>query len=264
MKSKPILKEIPIEQLRRGKFQPRQQFDETALQELATSICSSGIIQPLVVRQLALQQYEIVAGERRWRAAMLAGMLQVPCLVNHYSDEQTAAVTAIENVNRVDLNPIEEAQAYQRLIDEFQYQHDEIAAVVGKSRSKITNLLRLLTLSSQVQVMIMTGELSEGHGKVLASAPSHKQFELARDCVISGWSVRRLEDFIKKQSQPVTAIQACDDIHVQVLEERASEQLGAPVKLEHDEKQRTGWLKIKYYNSDILAGILERLGIEEI
>jgi ParB family transcriptional regulator, chromosome partitioning protein len=264
MKLKPQLQHLPIEQLQRGKFQPRKHFDKESLDELAVSIQSSGVIQPIVVRPIAEHQYEIVAGERRWRAALQAGFDTVPCLINQYTDEQTAAVTAIENVNRVDLNPIEEAQAYQRLVEDFHYLHDEISAVVGKSRSKISNVLRLLTLNIKVQTMIIEGLLSESHAKVLLSSPPFKQVELAELCVQKGWSVRKLEDMIKQYSKPHTAIQATDDIHIAAVENLASEQLGSPVKLEHDEKQRSGWLKIKYYNPEILAGILERLGIETL
>jgi ParB family chromosome partitioning protein len=259
---KPQLQNLPIDLLTRGKFQPRRQFAEEALTELAESIRSSGLIQPIIVRPLADKQYEIVAGERRWRAAQLAGLTDVPCLINFYTDEQTAAVTTIENVNRVDLNPIEEARAYQRLVDDFGYLHDEIAAVVGKSRVKITNILRLLKLDSRVQQLLITGELSEGHGKLLASLPEEKQFALAERCIQKAWSVRKLEEVLKQLTKPVTAMQAMEDVNINALENAVSEQVGSEVKLEHDAIERSGWLKIKYYNPEILAGILDRLGIK--
>jgi len=260
--SKARLQQLPIELLQRGKYQPRKQFGAEALTELAESIKSSGLIQPIVVRPINDKEYEIVAGERRWRAAQKAGLDSVPCLVNDYSDEQTAAVTTIENVNRVDLNPIEEANAYQRLINDFGYLHDEIAAVVGKSRVKITNLLRLLTLDPRVQKMLIEGELSEGHGKVLAGLSPQKQYLLAEQCVQRGWSVRKLDEVAKRHNQPHTAMQGAEDVNIKALENLASEQFGSIVKLEHDEVERAGWLKIKYYNPDILAGILDKLGIK--
>jgi len=259
---KPQLKQIPIEYLTRGQYQPRKQFDDLALEELASSIKSSGLIQPIVVRPIDEKNYEIVAGERRWRAAQKAGLDKVPCLINHYDDEQTAAITTIENVNRVDLNPIEEAQAYQRLIDDFGYLHDEIAAVVGKSRSKITNLLRLLTLDERIQQYLITQVLSEGHGKVLITCPQNKQVQLADQCIKHGWSVRKLQDMVRMYCQPKKAMQSTDDINIKALENLASEQVGANVKLEHDDTQRSGWLKIKYYNADTLAGILDKLGVK--
>ena len=260
--SKARLQQLPIELLQRGQYQPRKQFDQEALTELAESIKSSGLIQPIVVRPIDENNYEIVAGERRWRAAQKAGLDTVPCLINQYSDEQTAAVTTIENVNRVDLNPIEEANAYQRLINDFDYLHDEIAAVVGKSRAKITNLLRLLTLDERVQKMLIEGELSEGHGKVLAGCSKQKQYMLAEQCTQRGWSVRKLDEVVKKHNQPHTAMQAATDVDIKALENLASEQVGSTVKLEHDDIERAGWLKIKYYNSDILAGILDKLGVK--
>lgn len=259
---KPQLQTLSIELLQRGKFQPRRQFDEATLQELAESIRASGLIQPIVVRPLRQGNYEIVAGERRWRAAQLAGLTEVTCLINYYTDEQTAAVTTIENVNRVDLNPIEEANAYQRLIDEFGYLHDEIAAVVGKSRAKITNILRLLKLDKRVQQMLIAGQLSEGHGKILASCPEEKQFMLAQRAIQKEWSVRKLEEVIKQLTKPVTAMQAMDDVNIKALENTVSEYIGSQVKLEHDAVERSGWLKIKYYNPEILAGILDKLGIK--
>ncbi|MAZ38787.1 MAG: chromosome partitioning protein ParB [Legionellales bacterium] len=259
---KPQLKQLPIECLSRGKFQPRKQFDIEALTELSESIKSSGLIQPIVVRPISDKQYEIVAGERRWRAAQKAGLTEVSCLINAYSDEQTAAVSTIENVNRVDLNPIEEAYAYQRLIDDFGYLHDEIAAVVGKSRSKITNLLRLLVLDKRVQTFLIEGEITEGHGKILAGCSESIQYQLAEKCIRQGWSVRKLEQMAKLHTQPKTAMQNAEDVNIKALESLASEQVGAAVKLEHDEVERSGWLKIKYYNADTLAGILDKLGIQ--
>src|SRR4029079_3847018 len=175
LKRKPTLQQITIDRLSRGKYQPRQHFDPEKLQELADSIKSTDwLLQPIVVRPLSDGNYEIVAGERRWRAAQLAGLGEVSCLVFNYSDEQALQASIVENISRADLNPIEEAQAYQRLIDEFHYLHEEVAASVGKSRTAITNSLRLLKLDPRVQKFLIEGKLSEGHGKILASLEPHQ------------------------------------------------------------------------------------------
>ncbi|MBB72554.1 MAG: chromosome partitioning protein ParB [Legionellales bacterium] len=260
--AKPELKTIPLDKLARGQYQPRQDFDGEALQELADSIKSSGLIQPIVVRPGIKDSYEIVAGERRWRAAQLAGLQDVPCLINHYTDEQTAAVTTIENINRVDLNPIEEAQAYQRLIDEFDYLHEEVAAVVGKSRTKVSNCLRLLKLDKRVRDFLVQRAISEGHGKVLAGIAENQQYDVAQKCVQRGWSVRKLDQEIKRLSQPTIALQHKDDVDVLALENLMAEQLGAKVHIDQDLAKGSGWLKIKYFDNDTLAGLLDRIGVK--
>lgn len=257
MKAKPELKLLSIEQLSRGQFQPRREFEETALKELAESIQSAGMIQPIVARPKA-GQYEIVAGERRWRAAQLAGLQEVPCLINHYTDEQTAAVTAIENINRVDLNPVEEAEAYQRLIDDFGYIHEEIAAVIGKSRTKITNSLRLLKLDPQIRQLLITGKLSEGHGKILVGLPVNLQHELAAKAITRGWNVRRMELEVRKaQSQQPAEINK-KDINIRALESALTEHVGCKVTIDSDEEK--GQLKIDFHNLDILEGIFQKMG----
>src|SRR5579872_972310 len=201
-KSRAQLLQISIDLLIRGKYQPRRHFDPTQLQELADSIkTTGGLLQPIVVRPLGNNQYEIVAGERRWRAAQLAGLSEISCLVSQYTDEQALQASIIENINRADLNPIEEAQAYQRLIDEFAYVHDEVAAAVGKQRSSITNALRLLKLDVKIQDYLITGKLSEGHGKILASLTRLQQLELAERCIQKNWSVRKIELEARKLQQ---------------------------------------------------------------
>ncbi len=258
---KPEYLDLPIEKLLRGRYQPRREFDGEALEELAISIKSNGLIQPIVVRPLAKDRYEIIAGERRWRAAQMAGIHAIPCLINYYSDTQAAAVTTIENINRVNLNPIEEATAYQRLIDEFNYIHEEIAAIVGKSRVKITNILRLLKLEKTVQQLLISEQISEGHGKALVSLPPAQQATLAQTCVDQGWSVRKLEQHIKKASLPQKALQHTQDTNIQALETHVSEQFGAEVKLEADQSQSSGWLKIRYFDYDTLSGLLDKMGV---
>lgn len=256
----PSLREIPVDKIQRAKYQPRQIFDPTALAELAESIKSSGLIQPIVVRPVA-DFYEIVAGERRWRASQLAGMQNITCIVKNYTDEQAAAVSTIENVNRIDLNAIEEAKAYQRLIDEFHYVHEEVAAVIGKSRASVTNSLRLLQLDVRVQQLLIDKKLSEGHGKCLAGLTAVMQYKVALSCVEKGWSVRKLEQEIKKIQQPTATIHA-EDPNLIEFERLVSEQLGAQVKLDPDLSERSGWLKIRYFNNETLAGVLDKMGIK--
>lgn len=259
MATKPELKLLPIDRLSRGHYQPRREFDESALKELSESILSAGLIQPVVVRPVK-DDYEIVAGERRWRAAQMAGLSEIPCLVKHYTDEQTAAVTTIENVNRVDLNPIEEAKAYQRLSDDFGYLHEEIAAVVGKSRAKITNTLRLLKLDERVKEFLIEGKLSEGHGKILVSLPNNLQYELSKKAISRGWNVRKTEKEAKlAQAQSPTA-QDKKDINVRALESALTQYVGCKVTIESLEEK--GQLKIDFHNLDILEGIFEKMGFK--
>lgn len=262
-KRKPTLQHISIEQLVRGKYQPRQHFDPEKLQELADSIKSTeGLLQPIVVRPLANHQYEIVAGERRWRAAQLAGLNEVGCLVYAYSDEQALQASIIENISRHDLNPIEEAKAYQRLIDEFGYLHEEVAASVGKSRTAITNTLRLLKLDEKVQTYLIEGKLSEGHGKILAGLPPHQQRELAEKCLQRHWNVRKMEVEVKKlqlAEQPLAG--RYSDANIERLETQLSEHLGNRVQVEY-EPRGGGSLRIRFNNIDELEGHFDKIGFE--
>jgi ParB family transcriptional regulator, chromosome partitioning protein len=261
MQKKPQLCELGVDQLQRGRYQPRRDFDQTALSELADSIRSSGVIQPIVVRGCGDHRYEIIAGERRWRAAQMAGLNSVPCLVNDYSDEQAAAVTTIENIQRKDLNPIEEARSLQQLIDDFHYLHDEVAAVVGKSRSQITNSLRLLRLEEAVQRWLIEGKLSEGHGKILAGLNPQDQIEIAQRCIAQSWSVRQTEQQVKKLAAQ-TAITTGQQADIKRLERTLSDQFGAQVKVEAHSSLQSGWLSIQFHNNDTLAGLLEKMGVK--
>lgn len=259
---KPELKTIPIECLKPGKYQTRRVFDQEALHELADSIKSEGLIQPIVVRAILNSKYEIVAGERRWRASQLAGVDMVLCLVNNYSDEQAAAITTIENIQRADLNPIEEAQAYQNLIEEFEYLHEEVAAVVGISREQVTNCLRLLKLDKRVQDLLISEELSRGHGKAIAGLSLNLQYEIAKKCAEEGWSSRRIEQEVKKLQTQNSVVSPGSDPDMRVLERLIGDQIGSTVKFEPDINKKSGWIKIKYFDNEILAGILDRLGID--
>ena len=258
------LKYIPCHQLQPGRYQPRKIFDELSLKELAESIQSQGLIQPIVVRSITPNSYEIIAGERRWRAAQLINFSEVRCLVEYCSEEEAALKATIENINRVDLNPIEEARAYQRLMDEFHYTQEKVAKNVGKPRSKVANLLRLLRLDSRVQLLLVNGELNEGHGKVLAGIDSYRQFSLAMKCVQQGLSVRGLENELKNQVTKVEEqiISYTRDVDVERLEQAVGETLGAPVKIKQNSDPKSGKIEIQFYNLEILQGLLEKMGVD--
>jgi len=261
-KRRPTLQQLPIDCLVRGKYQPRQHFDPEKLQELADSIkTTGGLLQPIVVRPGKDKTFEIIAGERRWRAAQLAGLDDVSCLVCEYSDDQALQAAIIENISRTDLNPIEEAQAYQRLIDEFHYLHEEVAASVGKSRTAITNSLRLLKLDKHVQQLLITGQLSEGHGKILAGLAIHQQRELAEKAQQKGWNVRKMELEAKKLQQPENVGNRYSDANVTHLETSLSEHLGNRTNIEYEERGG-GYLKIRFNNVDELEGHLQKIGFK--
>ena len=253
---------LPIENIQAGQYQPRQDFNAAALNELAQSIASQGLIEPLIVRSIAKQRYEIIAGERRWRAAKLAGMQKIPCLVGDYTDKQACALTLVENIQREDLNLIEEASAYRRLIDEFNYHQDEIATLVGQSRSHIANILRLLGLTEKIKELIRTKTLSLGHARVLVGLTPAQQEYLATQTVEEQWSVRQLEHAVKiqKNNQSARPGNSKKDRDVERLQEVLAEQVGAPVQIVSDD-ENGGWLKVKFFDNDTLAGLLERLGL---
>lgn len=257
---KTVYKLLPIESLQRGQYQPRQTFDERALHDLAQSILTQGLIEPLVVREIAPFCYEIIAGERRWRAAMIAGLADIPCLIGTYTDQQTAAVTLIENIQRQDLNLLEEASGYQRLHDEFHFSQDEISTLVGKSRSHIANILRLLTLCASVQQRLHARQLSLGHARMLVGLTIQQQEALAKQVHEQGWSVRRLEEEVRSNKHPIDEPQPPKDRDIAYLQSQLAEQMGTPVQIITD-NEHGGWLKIKFFDNDTLAGLLERMGL---
>ncbi|TAL60322.1 MAG: ParB/RepB/Spo0J family partition protein [Legionella sp.] len=253
---------LSLDKIQAGQYQPRQDFNTQALEELAQSIASQGLIEPLVVRPIAKDRYEIIAGERRWRAAQLAGLSELPCLVGEYSDKQACALALIENIQRQDLNLIEEAQGYGRLIAEFHYQQDEIAVLVSKSRSHVANILRLLTLTEEVKDLLREQRLTFGHARVLVGLIPAEQLNFAQQTLDELWSVRQLEQAVKayKNKAPVDLKNAKKDRDIERLETLLAEQVGAPVQIVNDEDQG-GWLKVKFFDNDTLAGLLERLGL---
>lgn len=256
------LKELPVEYLTRGRYQPRRIFNEVILQELAESIRSQGVIEPIIVREISHNHYEIIAGERRWRASQLVGLRTVPCVIRDYTDAQAAEVTLIENIQREDLNPIEEAEALSRLIEDFQYTHDEVAKTVGQSRAKITNTLRLLQLHVRVQHMLIEKELSGGHGKILAGLPTDSQLVFAQKAIEESWSVRQLEMKIQREKTLHSPVTSGVDANIRRLEKITSDHFGAPVVVENNSSTESGWIKFNYQDYDVLAGILEKMGVD--
>lgn len=260
--SKNTTKEIDVGKLSPSELQPRKIFTAEALSELAASIEQQGLIQPLVVRQKAgvLGEYEIIAGERRWRAAQQAGLTQVPVVIREASDQEVLALALIENLQRQDLNPLEEATAMQRLIDDFSLSQQEVADLVGKARSSVSNLLRLNNLHPQVQTYLSNNQLDMGHARALLSLPTAQQPNVAAQVITQELSVRQTEALVKSLAQeekPKTPSRPTSqpDPNILKLEETLASNLGAPVKIHHG-KQGKGRLEIRYSSLNELDGIL--------
>ncbi|MFA9418535.1 MAG: ParB/RepB/Spo0J family partition protein [Gammaproteobacteria bacterium] len=255
--------EIDIDRIQRGKYQPRQNFDQQSLQELADSIRSQGIVQPIVVRPEG-GHFELVAGERRWRAAQIAGLQKIPAVIRDLDSKSAAAIALIENIQREDLNPLEQAHAFLRLIDEFDLTHQQVADSVGRSRASVSNLLRLLDLADPVKQLVNHGQLDMGHARALLGLIRHDQIEVANIVVKRGLSVRETEALVKqvlKGGSGKKAVVEKSDPDVRRLENRISEKLGAAVKIKSG-KQGSGQLVVSFHNSDELEGILEHLGLK--
>jgi len=254
------LRELDIDRIQRGKFQPRQHFDQQSLQELADSIRSQGIVQPIIVRPEA-GHFELVAGERRWRAAQIAGLQKIPAVIRDLDSSAAAVVGLIENIQREDLNPLEESQALMRLIEEFELTHQQVADSVGRSRASVTNLLRLLDLADPVKDLVNRGLLNMGHARALLGLIRHDQIEVANIVVKRGLSVRGTEALVKlklKGGSPKKPAETRSDPDIRRLETSIGEKLGAAVKIRTG-KQGSGQLIISFHNSDELDGILQHL-----
>lgn len=252
------LRQIPLEQLQRGHYQPRRDFDETALNELADSIKAQGVMQPIVVRLIAGNRYEIVAGERRWRASQRASLDVIPAIVRQISDETAIAMALIENIQREDLNSIEEARALKRLQTEFDLSQQEIAAAVGKSRPAIANLLRLLTLEPEVAELLGTRAIGAGHGKVLLALEGGNQIRAARKVAQGKLSVRQTEALVRALLSPKNAdAPIARDPDIDRLARQLSDRFGTKVTIEN--KNGRGKLVIQYSDLDVLDGILNRI-----
>jgi ParB family transcriptional regulator, chromosome partitioning protein len=255
------LHSLPVDLLQRGVYQPRVEFDQAALQELADSIKAQGVVQPIVVRQVANGKHEIVAGERRWRAAQMAGLHEVPVVVRKLDDRQAMSLALIENIQREDLSPLEEARGLSRLLDEFDMTHDMVAEAVGRSRSTITNMLRLLELSAPVRQMLEHGELEMGHARALLSLPETLQLVAAREVIAKGLSVRETEALARKLQNRTTNRKPGKpllDPNIRGLQDELSGRLGTAVSIKH-KKSGKGALEIQYSSVDELDGILKRI-----
>ena len=255
---------LKVTQLQPGKYQPRSYMDDAALQTLAASIKSQGVMQPILVRHIDDEQYEIIAGERRWRASQIAGLEEVPVLVREIADEAALAMALIENIQRENLNPLEEAQGIKRLIDEFAMTHEKAAAAVGRSRVAVSNLLRLLSLCAPVQDMLMRGKLDMGHARALVVLSGAQQIMLAEQIVQNDLSVRDVENAVKKLHAETekTLQKFSQKIHsnpdVLRLEETLSDKLGATVRIKSG-ANGAGSLKISYANLDQLDEIIAKI-----
>ncbi len=262
-KDKQHLQTLPIEYLQRGKYQPRQDINPDKLQELADSIKAQGIIQPIVVRKVSFEKYEIIAGERRWRAAQVVGLIQVPVVIKDIDDRSAMAMALIENIQREDLNSLEEAEALKRLIDEFEMTHQHIAEAIGKSRTTVTNLLRLIDLHPEVKKLLANNQLEMGHARALLGVEGIKQVTLANKVVKEGLTVRATERLVKEsQEEPkVTSVKTIDNDTLR-LQNSLTAKIGAKVTIDHKENG-SGKVVINYSSLDELDGIIEQFNISD-
>jgi ParB family chromosome partitioning protein len=256
------LRMLDTQRIQPGKYQPRQSMDEERLQELAASIKAQGLIQPIIVRAIGLQKFEIIAGERRWRAAQLAGLTEIPALVREVQDQAVVAMALIENIQREELAPLEEAQALQRLINEFKLTHQSAADAIGRSRAAVSNLLRLLELPAEIKQLLEAHKLEMGHARALLTLEPKLALGLARQAAEKGWTVRELEDAARSaQTTPkgkAKSAPTARDADVLSLERELAEKLAAKVSVLHGRGGR-GKLVIAYHSLEELEGILERI-----
>ena len=257
------LQNLPIEFLQRGKYQPRKDMNPEKLQELADSIKAQGVIQPIVVRKIAEDKFEIVAGERRWRASQLAGLQQVPVVIKDIDDRTAMAIALIENIQREDLNPLEEAEALRRLLDEFEMTHQQVADAVGKSRVTVTNLLRLLDLHPEVKKLLISRQIEMGHARALLALDGLKQLAAANKVVKEGLTVRATERLVKdSQVEIIKPKVKFVDKDTLRLQEQLATKLGAKVLIEHKENG-TGKVIIAYSSLDELDGLIEQFKLRD-
>ena len=252
-------RELAVDQLQPGKYQPRTRMDQDALKELAESIKTQGVIQPILVRPVTDGKYEIIAGERRWRAARMAGLQAVPVVIRNIPDNQALAVALIENIQREDLNPLEEAQGIQRLTNEFGLTHQSAAEALGRSRTAVTNLLRLLELAPPVRDLLGEGKLDMGHARALLVLPALRQVELANEIAAKGMTVREVEKRVSELiARPKPRIPRTVDRDVARLTEELAQKLGTAVQIKQKSKGR-GALIVEYANLDQLDALIEKL-----
>ncbi|MDF1581913.1 MAG: ParB/RepB/Spo0J family partition protein [Methyloprofundus sp.] len=266
--AKDSVQNLPVEYLQRGKYQPRKDMNPERLQELADSIRAQGIIQPIIVREVGYNRYEIIAGERRWRAGQLAGLAEVPVVIKDIEDRAAMAIALIENIQREDLNPLEEAEALLRLVAEFELTHQQIAEAVGRSRATVTNLLRLNELESAVKVFLIKRQMGMGHARALLSLSAEKQILLATKVAEEGLSVRVTEVLVRKAQKAEEGEVVAEQVKEKVfdrdalrLQEAISEFLGAKTTIKH-KKNGQGSVVIDYSNLDELDGIVSRFNLK--
>ena len=255
------LKELPVEFMQRGKYQPRRDMHPEALEELASSIKAQGVMQPIVVRPIGADKYEIIAGERRWRATQQAGLDTIPCIIRDVPDEAAIAMALIENIQREDLNAIEEAQALIRLQQEFELTQQQVADAVGKSRAMVANLMRLMSLQEKVRKLLEHGDLEMGHGRALLALEGVEQIEAAHTVVSKGLTVRQTEELVRKLQQKPAGKPAAitkKDPDTRKLENDLSEKVGAPVAIQQTASGK-GKLVFSYNSLDELEGILNHI-----
>ncbi|UOP05063.1 ParB/RepB/Spo0J family partition protein [Conchiformibius kuhniae] len=254
------LSTVPIGRVRPGRYQPRVQMDNDALQELAESIRAQGVIQPVVVRELGGREYELIAGERRWRAAQMAGLDEIPVVIKNTDDKTAMAMGLIENIQRENLNPIEEAQGFKRLIDEFELTHETVAEVVGRSRSAISNSLRLLKLPEPVQEMLFDRQLEMGHARAIVNLSVEEQLDLANKAVRHGWSVREMERRSRQVETYVPPPPRRLDPDVGRLADSLTEHLGVPAQIQTRDRKK-GKIVLHFDSADAFDGLMARLGV---
>lgn len=258
-----VLEELPVEWIKPGQYQPRKVIDQGALEELAASIKSQGVMQPIVVREIGGEnRYEIIAGERRWRATQLAGLAKIPAVIKDVDDEAVVAMSLIENIQREDLNPMEESLALHRLVRDFELTHQQVADAVGMSRTGVTNLLRLANLAQPVAQMLANGDIEMGHARALLSLDDDRQAAAGREIVAKGLNVRQTEDMVRRlmaEAKPKPKISRTQDADTRRLQEQLSSKLGQPVAIQHTAKGK-GKLIINYGSVDELEGILNHFG----
>jgi ParB family chromosome partitioning protein len=258
-----MLKTLPLDVISPGPYQPRSIFDADKLEELADSIRHQGVIQPVVVRHTGDNEYQLIAGERRWRAAQMADIEVIPAIIRDVPDEIAIAMALVENIQREDLNPIEEASALRRLVDEFQMTHQEAGDAVGRSRSAVSNLLRLLELSKEVRVLVDARHLEMGHARALLTLEPELQANAAREVVLKELSVRQTEELVRRLKNPVQHKPTLVDPDVQRLQDNISEKLCATVKLQYNTRGK-GKMVISYNSADELEGILQHMGVKDL
>jgi ParB family chromosome partitioning protein len=252
---------LPVAAIRAGQYQPRHHFDEAALDELAASIKSQGLIQPIVVRDVGRGQYELIAGERRWRAAKKAGLTEIPAVIRDIPAQSVLAIALIENIQREELTALEEAHALRRLIDEFKLSQQQAADAVGRSRAAVANLLRLLELPATIRELLDEGRIEMGHARALLTLPAPRAIALAEKAAAQGWSVRELEQAVRLAQLPKSSGNAKSrdvDPDVAALERELSDALGTRVEIAQGRGGR-GKLVINYHSADALEGILEKM-----